>query len=148
MGLHMQSHCSSPMETMRRTRPPGLSVNDSHQKDEGSCRKGFSSVAELYFFEELRTTLGEEASVRWLMDQRCSPHHSPPSSVTSSTLTRLSSSPSHFPVSPCSFLEDTPRKNEDGPGFNFEALPKSKSGSFKARMMGLMYTDAAHLVLQ
>ena len=101
----------------------------SHRPSRGPPRPApRASICERFFFEELRSCLGEEQASQWLTDERRSP---PPRTMRRSvTLPNLQAG-------------DTAR----GAGDVVSSLARARAGVKDADSVGLMFTDAAHLVL-
>ena len=125
-----------------------------------------ASICERFFFEELRTCLGEEQAIQWLLESQLSTtltdeHRSPPPrtmrrSVSLGTLQAGEKAAAHAPVVVMHGKHDLPPLvGQAGGGVcrgagdvvSVSSLARARARVTDADSVGLMFTDAAHLVL-
>ena len=125
-----------------------------------------ASICQRFFFEELRTCLGEEQAIQWLLMSQLSTtltdeHRSPPPgtmrrSVTLGNLQAGEKAAAHAPVVVMHGKRDLPPLiGQAGGGVcrgagdvvSVSSLARARARVKDADSVGLMFTDAAHLVL-
>ena len=139
----------------------------SHRPSRGpSSSAPRASICERFFFEELRTCLGEEQAIQWLLMSQLSTtltdeHRSPPPgtmrrSVTLGNLQAGEKAAAHATVVVMHGKRDLPPLiGQAGGGVcrgagdvvSVSSLARARARVKDADSVGLMFTDAAHLVL-
>ena len=159
--------CCSRLASSGVTSNASAASTTSHRPSRGPPSSApRASISERFFFEELRTCLGEEQAIHWLlMNQLSTPltdkHRSPPPrtmrrSVTLPSLQAGEKASAHAPVVVMHGKRDLPPLiGQTGGGVcrgagdvvSVSSLAWARAGVKDADSVGLMFTDAAHLVL-
>ena len=159
--------CCSRLASSCVTSNASAASTTSHRPSRGpSSSAPRASICERFFFEELRTCLGEEQAIQWLLESQLSTtltdeHRSPPPrtmrrSVTLGNLQAGEKAAAHATVVVMHGKRDLPPLiGQAGGGVcrgagdvvSVSSLARARARVKDADSVGLMFTDAAHLVL-